>query len=111
MAKYEDAIWATWHFVSPDGTQDLDYAQAAKEFPTMEIRDGYASTMELIGIPYALNGWSVYCDFSNNTGHTQTTNAKISVNQAVPGTAQQTAPQAAPQTTPQATPEPIIPGE
>ena len=79
VAKYEDAIWATWHFVSPDGSRDLDYSTASIEFPTMEIRNGYASTMQLIGIPYALNGWSVYCDFSNNVGHTQTERAKLTV--------------------------------
>ena len=62
----------------------------------MEIKNGYASTMELIGIPYALNGWTVYCDFSNNTGHTQTTSAKLTVTQ-----------NAAVQTTP----EPTVPAE
>ena len=80
VAKYKDAIWAVWHFVSPDGSRDLDYNAAAAEFPSMEIKNGYASTMELVRIPAAINGWTVYCDFSNNVGHSKTSSAKITVN-------------------------------
>ena len=79
VAKYKDAIWAIWHFVSPDGSRDLDYNAAAAEFPTMVIKNGYASTLELQKIPAAINGWTVYCDFSNNVGHTKTSSAKITV--------------------------------
>ena len=32
VAKYENAKWAEWHFVSPDGTRDLNYSEAAKAF-------------------------------------------------------------------------------
>ena len=79
VAKYEDAIWAEWHFVSPDGSRDLDYAQAAKEFPGLEILKGYASTMQLKNIPESLNGWSVYCRFSNHAGAVKTAKASITV--------------------------------
>ena len=79
VAKYENAVWAEWHFVSPDGTRDLDYEQAAKEFSGLEILKGYASTMQLKNIPESLNGWSVYCRFSNNAGAVNTGKASITV--------------------------------
>ena len=79
VAKYKDAIWAVWHFVSPDGSRDLDYNAMAQEYPAMEIVNGYASTMTLKNIPQVMDGWSVYCDFSNDVGHTKTLSAKINV--------------------------------
>ena len=79
VAKYKDAIYAEWHFVSPDGKRDLDYSQAAKEFPTLEIVDGYASSMQLKNIPASLNGWNVYCRFSNKVGAVVTAKASITV--------------------------------
>ncbi|MBR1457203.1 MAG: hypothetical protein IJ594_08625, partial [Oscillospiraceae bacterium] len=85
VAKYENAIWAEWHFVSPDGTRDLDYSQAAKEFPKLEIVKGFASSMQLNNIPEALNGWKVYCRFSNNSGAVNTDKATITVTTSTEG--------------------------
>ena len=85
VAKYENAVWAEWHFVSPDGSRDLTYADAEKEFSTMEIVKGYASTMQLKNIPEALNGWKVYCRFSNNNGAVTTTKASITVTNSTDG--------------------------
>ncbi len=79
VAGYEDAIWAVWHFVSPDGTRDLTYVDAAKEFPTLQIVNGDRSTMQLKNIPSALTGWKVYCSFSNNIGTSNTNSAGITV--------------------------------
>ena len=32
IGNYENAIWAVWHFVSPDGKTDYQYQKAAEEF-------------------------------------------------------------------------------
>ena len=85
VAKYENAIWAEWHFVSPDGKKDLDYAQAAKEFKDLEIVQGYASTMQLKNIPESLDGWQVYCRFSNHSGAVTTGKAKITISKDAAG--------------------------
>ncbi|MBR4549869.1 MAG: hypothetical protein IKO83_08150 [Oscillospiraceae bacterium] len=90
LAKYEDAIWAVWHFVSPDGTRDLNYEEAAKEFPKMKIEGGMYSQMKLSNIPLEINGWKVYCQYSNRTGAVNTDSATITVN-AKGGTATGTA--------------------
>ena len=82
MAKYQDAIWAVWHFVSPDGTRDLAYTDAAAVFQGLKIIGGDQSTMQLQNIPTDLNGWKVYCAFRNNVGSVNTDAAMITVSGA-----------------------------
>ena len=79
VANYQNATLAEWHFVSPDGTRDLDYKQAATEFPTLVINGGYTKDLTLQNMPEALNGWKVYCRFSNSYGSTNTERATITV--------------------------------
>ena len=79
VTRYENANWAEWHFVSPDNSRDIDYTVAEKEFPTMKIVNGYAKDMTLENIPAALNGWKVYCRFTNNYGSVNTDKASITV--------------------------------
>ena len=79
VAYYENAIWAVWHFVSPDGRVDLPYDQINTFYPKLEVTKGYASTTQLKNIPLELNGWKVYCRFSNEVGITDTSMATIYV--------------------------------
>lgn len=79
VAKYENAIWAVWHFVSPDGTRDLSYGDVGGEFPGLKIIGGDQSTMQLQNIPSELNGWKVYCAFRNNMGSANTSSAQVTV--------------------------------
>ncbi len=101
VAKYQNAIWAVWHFVSPDGQTDMTYEAAASYFPTLNIINGMYSTMKLENIPMALNGWRVYCRYTNNVGSTDTGSAFITVTAAPAPTATPTpAPTAAPTVAP-----------
>ena len=61
VAGYQNAIWAVWHFVSPDGSTDITYDKAIKVFPYATIKDGMYSTMYLSNVTYNMNGWKVYC--------------------------------------------------
>ena len=79
VAKYENAKWAEWHFVNPEGSRDITYADAEKAFPTLKIINGYAKDMTLENIPEMLNGWRVYCRFSNDYGSVNTDRATITV--------------------------------
>lgn len=79
VAKYENATIAVWHFVSPDGKTDLAYQAAQEIFPTVEIINGMYSTLHLKNVVYGLNGWWVYCRYSNNVGSVSTKAALISV--------------------------------
>ncbi|MBQ8075459.1 MAG: hypothetical protein IJ237_05675 [Oscillospiraceae bacterium] len=82
LARYEDAVFAEWHFVSPDGKRDLTYQEAAEEFPTMEIYDGMYSNLLLKKIPLEANGWKVYCRYSNKIGSRDTDMATLTVTKA-----------------------------
>ncbi len=83
VTRYENAKFAEWHFVSPDGSKDLDYVQMQKEFPTLKIINGYSKDLTLENIPETLNGWKVYCRFSNNAGAVKTATATITVKAGV----------------------------
>ncbi len=105
VARYENAIWAVWHFVSPDKQTDMTYEAAQTRWPNMEIVNGMYSTMTLRNIPLDLNGWTVYCRYTNNFGSTDTKSALITV-KAAPTPAPTTAPTPAPTTAPTPAPEP-----
>ncbi len=79
VTRYENADIAEWHFVSPDGTTDVGYITAQVLFPTLKIINGYAKDMTLENIPSELNGWKVYCRFSNANGYTDTATASLTV--------------------------------
>ena len=83
-AGYINAIWAVWHFVSPDGFTDLAYDQIGYQFPTMQVLYGMYSKMELRNIPVTANGWKVYCRYSNNGGFTDTNTATLTVIASAP---------------------------
>ena len=79
VTRYENAELAEWHFVSPDGSRDLDYVQAQKEFPNLKIVNGFTKDLTLENIPAELDGWKVYCRFSNNFGSVNSKTASITV--------------------------------
>ena len=117
VTRYENADLAEWHFVSPDGTRDIHYSTAEREFPPLKIINGYAKDMTLENIPPTLNGWKVYCRFSNAYGYADTATATLTVN-GMPNNIGQTIPLPAPNPinpgavaapTPPPTPIPIIP--
>ena len=84
-ADYINAIWAVWHFVSPDGTVDLTYENTGSRFPNMQVKNGMYSKMELSNIPLEANGWKVYCRYTNAGGYTDTNTATLTVTSAAPG--------------------------
>lgn len=79
IAKYENATIAVWHFVSPDGQTDLTYVGAQEQFKPVEILNGMYSNLHLKNIPYSMNGWKVYCKYSNANGSAITKTALITV--------------------------------
>jgi hypothetical protein len=79
VTRYENADLAEWHFISPDGRRDLDYVEAGREFPALRIINGNTKDLTLDTIPPELNGWRVYCRFSNSAGSANTNTAIITV--------------------------------
>ena len=101
VARYENAIWAVWKFISPDGNTVLRYDEAKDYFEGLVIIDGNYSHMILKKIPYSLNGWRVACEYRNNDGSVMTDMATITVIPKVTPT-----PEPTPIPTPAPTPEP-----
>lgn len=79
IADYKNALWAVWHFVDPSGMFDLTYWEMAYYFPDLGIENGMYSNLYLYNIPYSINGWRVYCEYSNNDGSTKTQMALLTV--------------------------------
>ena len=104
-ARYENATIAVWHFVSPDGKTDLAYQAAQDLFPTTEIINGMYSNLHLKNISYDLNGWRVYCRYSNSNGSVSTRTALLSV---IPAPVVTPAPTPIPTVEPTPTPVPTI---
>ena len=74
IANYSNAIWAVWHFVSPDGKTDYRFDDKAMQtaFPGLKVENGMYSNMSLKNIPAELNGWRVCCEYRNNSGSVRT---------------------------------------
>ena len=79
VTRYENALWAQWRFISPDGTQDLDYHEMREAFPQLIISGGESKDVTLSNIPAELHGWQAYCRFTNAYGSTDTKPATISI--------------------------------
>ena len=99
LAGYENAVFATWHFVSPDGQKDFDYGQIGVEFPNLTVLNGMYSNLELSNVPQNMNGWKVYCRYSNDNGAVNTTMATIIVTAGQTGTSTNTGTSASTATT------------
>ena len=78
-AEHNGAQLARWHFVSPDGTQDLQYDEMGTKYPNLTIKQGDLPHLKLENIPADLDGWRVYCRFSNKAGAIDTNSATIHV--------------------------------
>ena len=111
IANYSNALYAVWHFVSPDGKTDYRYNDpaVATAFPGLKIENGDQSNLHLSSIPTQMNGWGSYCEYSNDTGSVRTNAAVVHVNGA-PAATPTPSPSATPTPTPtpSATPTPAV---
>ena len=77
-AAYRNAVWASWYFVSPDD-QVFKYSEVNRVFPGLQVIDGMYSSMTLKNVPAGMDGWQVFCRYTNYRGYTDTQTALISV--------------------------------
>ena len=82
VARADYASSIVWHFVSPDGYTDLEYSSIYGYFPSLRVGGGTENTLRLSNVPYDLNGWRVYCRFSNSLGSSSSGQAVVSVSAA-----------------------------
>ncbi len=58
----------TWRLVSPDGSQEILVKDVGTVFPGVTYSGRNGDTLTLKNVPAEMNGWGVYCTYSNATG-------------------------------------------
>ncbi|MBQ8074130.1 MAG: immunoglobulin domain-containing protein [Clostridia bacterium] len=51
----------TWHFVSPDGQEDITGRKLSERFPGLKVQNPNTLTIRLKNIPAEMAGWRVHC--------------------------------------------------
>lgn len=69
-AKGETGI--TWRLQSPDGRQDYPFTDAPKHFRGLTVSGKNSDKLSLSNIPGEMDGWLVYCRYSNKAGRVDT---------------------------------------
>ncbi len=82
VTRYTNAIYAEWHFVTPDRNWDLNYKEIQAQYPSLKLYGGDTKDLVLDNIPLELNGWRAYCRFTNNAGSADSGSALITVKAA-----------------------------
>jgi len=62
----------TWRLRSPDGSEDFPFTDAPKHFSGLKVSGKNSNKLTLSKIPGEMDGWLVYCCYSNKTGKTNT---------------------------------------
>ena len=62
----------TWRIQSPDGSEDFPFTDAPKHFRGLKVSGKNSNKLTLSKIPGEMDGWMVYCCYSNKTGKTNT---------------------------------------
>ena len=78
QANTLDEAVAAWIFVSPEFV-DYRYDEINTVFPELIVRDGGSRSMQILNIPYELDGWYCYCHFTNGIGSADSQPAQIRV--------------------------------
>ena len=78
QAKSIGDAQAVWFFVSPE-LVEYRYDEINGVFPELIVRGGGSESMQILNIPYELNGWYVFCRFTNAFGSGDSQPAQINV--------------------------------
>ncbi len=62
----------TWRIQSPDGSEDFPFTDAPTHFRGLKVSGKNSNKLTLSKIPGEMDGWLVYCCYSNKTGKTNT---------------------------------------
>ena len=69
----------TWRMQSPDGSEDFPLTDAPKHFKGLKVSGKNSDKLTLSNIPGELDGWLVYCRYSNKADKTDTEKAFLFV--------------------------------
>ena len=70
--KARGASAITWHFISPDGTEDLTGKKLAGRFQGLRVVNPNSQNIRLKNVPEEMHGWTVYCHLGKAGADTDT---------------------------------------
>ena len=59
--KARGASAITWHFISPDGEEDITGKKLAGRFQGLKVTNPNTQNIKLRNVPEEMHGWTVYC--------------------------------------------------
>ena len=84
ISRAENYIGLVWLFISPDGRTVYENNEAEEAFPGLELAGVDGEELELVSIPFSMNGWYVQTRFIDADGDAYLTErAQIIVLQGV----------------------------
>ena len=84
ISRARNYVGLVWLFISPDGQTVYENNEAEEAFPGLEMAGFEGEELELISIPYAMDGWYVQTRFLDSDGDAYLTDrAQITVLQGL----------------------------
>ena len=84
VSRAKNYVGLVWLFVSPDGSVVYENTEALDAFPGLEMGGVETEELQLISIPYTMNGWYVQTRFFDAYGGAHLTDrAQITVEQGL----------------------------
>ncbi len=62
----------TWRLMTPDGSEDFPFTNAAEHFPGLKVSGKNSDKLTLSNIPGEMDGWLVYCRYSTRSSFVDT---------------------------------------
>lgn len=79
----------TWHFISPDGQEDVTGRKLAERFSGLRVKNPNNQHIKLSRVPEEMHGWEVYCHLGKASAGVDTERALLLIEgMDAPGTAE-----------------------
>lgn len=80
LSAYADGCTGiTWRFCNADGSVDEPFTNAVNYFSGLKFTGKNNHNLKLENIPAAMNGWYIYCRYTNKAGRSETNKVTITV--------------------------------
>ncbi len=78
IARADGTETYSWHFVSPKG-KEYSVSETKKTFTALKVSGSSTEKIKLSSIPVKMDGWKIYCTFTNSAGSTKSDKAILHV--------------------------------
>ena len=81
----------TWHFISPDGQEDVTGRKLSDRFSGLKVKNPNNQHIKLSRVPEAMHGWEVYCHLGKPSAGVDTERVLLLIEgMEAPGAAEET---------------------